>query len=82
MRKIVTRVVSNHQDVIFVKADKGDLTVKAKRDDYYKTDENILESDILYGNIKTSMVLATKNKFNNIAIRWQKKRLMINLHIV
>ena len=64
---------NNHKDLIFVKADKGNIMVGANKVDYNNTIENNLEKNNLYKNVKTDIVPTDENKCNDIVSRWGKK---------
>ena len=68
----------NHKDLIFVKADKGNIMVAANRNDYNQTLENNLLNNNLYKNVKTDLLSNAMTLFREGKIKdtWMSLSLM------
>ena len=58
---------------MFLKADKGNVTVAANKTDYISNTERILNNHFLYQKINSDLVPTVEKKFNDIVGRWEKK---------
>ena len=77
--KETNNFIKNNRDIVFTKADKGNVTVALTRTDYNAKVKNLLDDAITY-EIRTN-VTTTKiqNKVNTLVKKWENKKLINNL---
>ncbi|XP_077273242.1 uncharacterized protein LOC143903487 [Temnothorax americanus] len=73
MYKITQRFCKNNPDIIFTRADKGNITVAMNKEYYIQKTENMLQDKNTYTILKKNPAKQIENDCNNLLKSWFKK---------
>ena len=71
--------IKNNPDIIFTKADKGNVTVALTRNDYNEKVKNLLHDVSTYEVRTNDTTTKIQNKVNTLVKKWENKKLINNL---
>jgi len=70
LMKLTTSFCKNNPDIIFTRADKGNVTVALKKDTYINRIEELLNDKNTYEIVKKNPIVNTERKLNSMIKKW------------
>jgi len=77
---VTKKFCKNNKNIIFTKADKGNVTVAMDKDSYIKKVEELLKDENTYIIIKKNPIKSIENNLNNTVKKWLQKEYITKQH--